>query len=45
VIPSDESFTQFPIAGRVYGWRTLEAANNPECLVPTMKYEGGFVIV
>jgi hypothetical protein len=35
---SDElSFTLFPTSGRVYIWRTLQEAYNPECLVPTVK--------
>jgi hypothetical protein len=29
----------FPTSGRVYVWRTLNEAYNPECLVPTVKHE------
>jgi hypothetical protein len=36
------SFTLFPTSGRVYVWRTLNEAYNPECLVPTAKHGGRF---
>jgi hypothetical protein len=46
IIWSDElSFTLFPTSGRVYVWRTPKEAYNPECLVPTVKYEGSSLMV
>jgi hypothetical protein len=46
VIWSDESsFTLFSTSGRVYVWRTPKKACNPECLVPTGKRGGGFLMV
>jgi hypothetical protein len=46
VIWSDESsFTLFPTSGRVYVWRTPKVAYKPECLVPTVKLEGGSVMI
>jgi hypothetical protein len=46
VIWSDESsFTLFPASGRVYVWRRLKEAYNPEFLVPTVKYGCGPVMV
>jgi hypothetical protein len=46
VIWSDEPFyTLFPTSGRVYVWRTLKEAYNPDCLVPTVKHVGGSVMV
>jgi hypothetical protein len=41
----ESSFTLFTASGRVYIWRTLKEANDPECLVPTAKHEGGSVMV
>jgi hypothetical protein len=39
MILSDEScFSLFPASGRVYDWRTLKGAYNPECLVATIKH-------
>jgi hypothetical protein len=38
MIWSDElAFTLFPTSGRVYIWRTLKEAYNPECLVQFQK--------
>jgi hypothetical protein len=31
----------FPTSGRVYAWRKLKKAYNPECLVPIVKQGGG----
>jgi hypothetical protein len=46
VIWSDElSFMLFPTSGRVHVWRKAKEAYNPECLVPTWKHVGGFVLV
>jgi hypothetical protein len=46
VIWSDESsFTLFPTSGRVHVCRAPKGAYNPECLVPTVKHGGGFVMV
>jgi hypothetical protein len=46
VLSSDElSFTLLPTSGRVYVWRTLKEAYNPECLVPTVKQGGGSMMV
>jgi hypothetical protein len=46
VIGSDESsFTLFLTSGRVCFWRTSKEACNPECLVPTVKYREGSVMV
>jgi hypothetical protein len=46
VIWSDQlSFMLFPTSGRVYFWRTLKEAYNPECLVPTVKHRADFVTV
>jgi hypothetical protein len=46
VIWLDElSFTLFPTAGRVYVWRTPEEVYNPECLVVTVKHEGGILLI
>jgi hypothetical protein len=43
---SDESsFTLFPTLGQVCVWRTPKAAYKPECLVPTVKPEGGSVMI
>jgi hypothetical protein len=39
------SFMLFPTSGSVYIWRTPKEAYNLECLVPTVKHEGGSVIV
>jgi hypothetical protein len=35
----------FFISGRVYVWGTPKEACNPECLVQTVKYGGGSMIV
>jgi hypothetical protein len=43
---SDESsFMLFPTSGRVHVCRTPNEAYNPECLVPTAKNGGNFVMV
>jgi hypothetical protein len=44
MIWSDESFTLYPKSGRVYIWRPPKEANNPKCLVPTVKYGGGSMV-
>jgi hypothetical protein len=41
----ESSFTLFATWGKVYVWRTLKEAYNPECLVPTVKNGGGSVMV
>jgi hypothetical protein len=41
----ESSFMLFPTSGKVYIWRTPKEAYNLECLVPTVKYRGGSVIV
>jgi len=33
-----------PTSGLVYVWRTPTEAYNPECLVPTVKHEDGYVM-
>ncbi|GFT14820.1 transposable element Tc1 transposase [Trichonephila clavipes] len=46
VILSDEStFTLFQTTGRVYVWRTPKETFAPECIVPTVKHGGGFLMV
>ncbi|GFV79007.1 transposable element Tc1 transposase [Trichonephila clavipes] len=46
VILSDEStFTLFQTIGRVYVWRTPKEKFAPECIVPTVKHGGGFLMV
>jgi hypothetical protein len=35
----------FPASGRVYVQRTPKKAYNPECLVPTVKYGAGYVMI
>jgi len=35
----------FPTSGWVYVWKTPKEAHNPECLVPTVKYRGGSVMI
>jgi hypothetical protein len=43
---SDESsFMLFSASESVYIWRTPKEAYNPECLVPTVKYGRGSVMV
>jgi hypothetical protein len=42
---NESSFTLFPTSRRAYIWRTPKKAYNPECLVPTVKHRGGFVMV
>jgi hypothetical protein len=37
--------TLFHTSGRVYVWRTPKEVYNMECLVPTVKHEGGCVMV
>jgi hypothetical protein len=39
------SFMLFATSGRVYVWRTLKEAYNPECLAPIVKHGGGSVMV
>ena len=46
MIKSDElSFTFFLTLDQVYVWWTPKEAYNPECLVPTVKYGGGSVMI
>ncbi|GFX81640.1 transposable element Tc1 transposase [Trichonephila clavipes] len=46
VIWSDESaFTLFQTTGRVFVWRTPKEAFHVDYLVPTVKHEGGSVMV
>jgi hypothetical protein len=46
VIWSDESsFTLYPTSDRIYVWRTPKETYKPEWLVPTVKHEGGSVMI
>jgi hypothetical protein len=46
MIWSDESsFVLFPASKRVYVWRRSKEAYNVECLVSTVKQNGGYVMV
>jgi hypothetical protein len=37
--------TLFPTLGRDYVWKTPMETYNPECLLPTVKYGGGSVMI
>jgi hypothetical protein len=39
------SFMLLPTSGRVHVWRTPKEAYNLECLVPTIKWGGGSVMI
>ena len=45
ILPDESSYKLFPTRGRVDTWRTPKETYNPECLVPTVKYRGGSVMI